>query len=262
MIFREVLTAIGTLGLGALLCVMLIVSSETGYRLGRRRAARMGESDPSVGFIVTGMLGLLAFVLGLTLSLAQQRFEDRRAVSLEEANAIGTAWLRAGLPEAPEAMVLRRAVEDWADLRLAFVRAPQDPPLLDRINAETNRQQTEIWNQAVALARPQPNALSSLMLASLNDMFDQATAQRRAFNARIPAEILWMLLGMSVAANGAVGFHLGLGGKRHLPLSLLLMAMWAACMVSIADVNAARIGSVRPDDAPYVWTIQGFGRAP
>ncbi len=96
--------------------------------------------------------------------------------------------------------MLRRAVEDWADLRLAFVLAPQILARPERLNAESNRRQTRIWRQAVALAlalapalalalaRPRPDALSSLMLASLNDMVDQATAPRRAFNARIPAE--------------------------------------------------------------------------
>lgn len=262
MNFAALLTQLGLPGIAAMVGGLLILASEVGYRRGRRRAARSGEQDTSVGFLATGMLGLLAFVLGLTLSLAQQRFEERRSVSLDEANAIGTAWLRAGIPDTEAAAALRLSVEAWADLRLDFVRAPPNPTLLDHINAETNRRQTLIWDQAVAIARARPDPLVAMMLASLNDMFDQATAQRRAFVARIPSEILTLLLAMSVAANGAVGFHMGLGGRRHLPLSLLLMAMWAACIVTIIDVSAPRIGSVRADDQPYVWTIQGFGRTP
>ncbi len=48
-----------------------------------------------VGVLVGGLLGLLAFVLALTLSFASERFNERRSGTLAEANAIGTAWLRA-----------------------------------------------------------------------------------------------------------------------------------------------------------------------
>ncbi len=252
----------GIWGFAALVFLLLAASSETGFRYGRRHATRDEDHVSSVSFIVSGMLGLLAFVLALSLSMAQQRFDDRRAVSLTEANAIGTAWLRAGLPDGPEASVLRQTVEAWAGLRLEFVRAGPDPAKIERLNAETNRLQTAIWNQAVAIARPRPDPLAALMLASMNDMFDAATAQRRAFSTRLPTEILWMLFGMSVAATAAVGFHLGLAGRRHIVLALGLLAMWAACITSIVDVSAPRVGSVRADDTPYIWTIQGFGRTP
>lgn len=85
--------------LGVILLVLLLAAKEAGYAVARRWHARRGVDETartSIGFISGGMLGLLAFLLAISLSIADRRYEDRRAVVLAEANAIGTAWLRAG----------------------------------------------------------------------------------------------------------------------------------------------------------------------
>lgn len=85
---------------GAILIVVLL-SVECGYRLGRyRRNRHEQEKETPVGTMVGATLGLLAFILAFTFGLAAARFDTRRQVLLDEANAIGTTYLRAGmLPE-------------------------------------------------------------------------------------------------------------------------------------------------------------------
>src|SRR5262249_38595869 len=81
----------------------ILLAAETGYRLGRMRfREKEHEKEPIVGGIVAAELGLLAFLLGFSFSLAASRFEARRETLLNESNAIGTAFLRAKMLPEPE----------------------------------------------------------------------------------------------------------------------------------------------------------------
>src|SRR6476469_1194262 len=95
----------GMLPLGAFLLALLLLANELGFRVGRWRAAvRLESADSNIGMLPTGMLGLLAFTLALTISIAESRYEARRDLVVTEANAIGTAWLRAGLVRGAEGL--------------------------------------------------------------------------------------------------------------------------------------------------------------
>ena len=126
------------LAFGALLFLIQLVAHEIGYRVGLWSASRRGAQTDSVGVVVGGMLGLLAFVLALTLSFANTGFSERRAGSLAEANAISTAWQRAeaiGLPRGEE---IARLLEQYTHLRIAFIQAENDPAALDDLNRRNN----------------------------------------------------------------------------------------------------------------------------
>ena len=110
-----------------------------------------------MGMLTTGMLGLLAFTLGLTISIAELRYEARRDLVVTEANVIGTAWLRAGLVRGAEGPELRRELEDYTRLRLDYTRAGPDPEAEAALNAATNAAQTRIWALAQAAALREPN---------------------------------------------------------------------------------------------------------
>jgi hypothetical protein len=69
----------------------------------------------------------------------------------------------------------------------------------------------------------------------------------------------WMLMAGSVLAIGAMGYHFGASGARHMVLTSLLLVMWAGGMALIADLNRPRTGTIRVDPAPLVWTVRSFG---
>jgi len=104
-----------------------MLAHEAGYWFGSRRRAHGGEVQAEgVGVVVGGMLSLLAFVLALTLSFANNRFSERVEGTLVEANAIGTAWLRAeaiGHVRGPE---IARLLEEYTRLRREFVSERRD----------------------------------------------------------------------------------------------------------------------------------------
>jgi len=229
-----------------------------GSWLGRRHAEGGGAPAEGVGVVVGGMLGLLAFVLALTLSFATARFEERRQGTLMEANAIGTAWLRAQAIGHPRSDELTKLFEEYTKLRVDFIKAPADRDIVRAINDRTSALQNRIWEHVTAIVRERPDAISSSLMAATNEVFDRATAERFAFSQTMPAQMVWLLMGIAVLSIGALGYQLGLR-KLSLPiLSVLLIGMWTSVIVVILDLSAPRVGSMRSSAAAYYWTLDGF----
>ena len=136
---------------GLMLLVVQLLAYELGNWLGRRRRAE-GEVE-GVGAVVGSMLALLAFVLALTLSFASTRFTERRAGTLAEANAIGTAWLRARAIGGPHGTEIARLLEEYTEIRMDFVRAGRNSPSIEQDNRQTNALQSKIWQHVAAIAQ-------------------------------------------------------------------------------------------------------------
>ncbi|MFM7302679.1 MAG: hypothetical protein ACKO4X_05050 [Alphaproteobacteria bacterium] len=238
------------------------LAERIGSWLGQRHASRGAAPAEGVGVVVGGMLGLLAFVLALTLSFASSRFEERRQGTLMEANAIGTAWLRAKAIGHPRGEEVAKLFEDYTKVRADFIRAPADRDAVRAINDQTSALQNRIWEHVTAIVRERPDAISSSLMAATNEVFDRATAERFAFAQTMPVQMIWLLIGIAVLSIGALGYQLGLR-KLSLPiLSVLLIGMWTSVIVVILDLSAPRIGSMRSSAAAYYWTMEGFNPAP
>jgi hypothetical protein len=252
------IASVSVFAFAAVIFASQAIAREIGYALGVRRARRNEPPPEGVGVVVGGMLGLLAFVLALTLSYAGARFQERREGTLAEANAIGTAWLRAHAIGGPRGEEIARLLEDYTRLRMEFVRGDIHATDLDDVNARTGALQTRLWGHVTAIVRERPDAVASSLMASLNDTFDLSTAERFAFAARMPVQLFWLLIGMSTVSMAALGFQLGLRQKSLRFLSLMLLGMWTATMTVILDLGSARVGDIRVGTAVYEWTLQGF----
>jgi len=250
------------LAFGGLLFAVEFIAHELGSWLGRRKIAGGTGQKEGAGVLVASLLGLLAFVLALTLSFADQRFAERRAGTLSEANAIGTAWLRAKAIGQPQGDETAKLLEEYADERLAFVRAAYDPATLVRIDERTRTLQSAIWDQVSAIVREWPNPVSTSLMTSLNEVFDATTAERFASELKLPPQIFWLLLGLTLLGMGALGYQLALMGARMRALAAMLALTWTVVIVDIIDLSAARLGSIRTSTAAYEWTIQGFHAPP
>ena len=235
-----------------------------GAWLGRRHTARGAAPAEGVGVVVGGMLGLLAFVLALTLSFATTRFEERRQGTLMEANALGTAWLRAKAINHARGEELAKLFEEYTRLRADFIKAPASRDAVRAINDKTSELQNRIWEHVTVIVRERPDAISSSLMAATNEVFDRSTAERFAFSLTMPPQMVWLLMGIAVLSIGALGYQLGMRGLSLPILSMLLIAMWTSVIVVILDLSAPRIGSLRSSAAAYYWTLDGFnpGTAP
>ena len=250
---------------GLFILLLLLAALEVGIQFGKFAARRHTPTDgekSTVNFATAGMMGLLAFLLGVSLSMASDRYQQRRDSVLAEANAIGTAWLRATVGTGSEGEALQRLLRDYTEVRIAIVTGSSDPAKSEeRLLERTNALQSEMWTIARSVAERSPTPISGLLLSSLNDMIDLSLTNRRNFHTHVPPYILRLLLTVSVFAVGAVGYGFGLVGSRQPVLSVLLLGVWTLAIVLIIDIDRPQTGEVRIDPAPLVWTLQGFGPA-
>lgn len=246
------------LAFAALLFLAQFVAHEIGIWLGRRDAERVGNTPEGVGIIAGGLLGLLAFVLALTLTFANGRFSERRAGALAEANAIGTAWIRAEAIGHPRGEAIARLLEEYTKVRLAYAEAGRDREKLDALNKTTSELQSKMAGHVAVILREQPNTVSTSLLSSLNETFDSATAERFAYSFKLPAQVFWLLVGLTLLAAALLGYQLGIRKKPLRMLAGLLMITWTIIIVAILDLASPRLGAFRTNADVYRWTLQGF----
>jgi hypothetical protein len=248
------------LAFAAVLFVLQIAACEAGYATGRRQARPEAPLE-GVGVVVTSMLGLLAFVLGLTLAYANTRFQERRLGTLAEAQSIGTSWLRAQAVGQRQEQVIARLLEDYTRVRIDFVRLPADGDAA-AVERRTGALQSQIWAQVVDLALDRKDPVLASLAVSLNETFDHATAQRFAFTSGPAAQLVMLLLLMTMAGMGGLGYQFGLRGRPLRALTFILLAMWTAVLIVIIDLGAPRLGRIQTDPGPLLWTLEGFAAPP
>src|SRR5512135_2757213 len=119
MPYSEPLDVIPLWGIFLITVAVILLSIECGFRLGQFRHQRSElEDKPPVGEMVGATLALLAFMLAFTFGMAASRFEVRRGLVIDEANAIGTTYLRAGLLPEPFRVEVRKLLREYVSVRL------------------------------------------------------------------------------------------------------------------------------------------------
>ena len=233
-----------TLPLWSLLAVVLLivlVSAECGYRLGRRVGRPEDEKDAPLGEMVGATLALLAFLLAFTFGLAASRYDTRRQLLLDEANAIGTTYLRAALlPEG--AGDIRPLLRQYVDLRLEAARAHDLARNLRRADAV----QRQLWARAASLMRAAQGSIAvGLFVQSLNELIDLHAKRVTAdIRNRIPPAIWASLYGVTILSFAVLGYHAGLVSTRRSRAALPVAVTFAVVIWLIADLDRPREGTL------------------
>lgn len=235
-----------------------IIAREIGFWFGRRHANDSAPSTEGVGVVVGSMLGLLAFVLALTLSSSTSRFQERRQSMLAEANAISSAWARAQAVGDVRGQEIARHLTEYTQTRIEFVEAPPDAERLADIDRRSAALQGAMQHKAAAMAQAQPNPLTVSLLNDLDAAFGAATTVRFAFTTRMLPQLFWLLLGMTLVAVAGLGYQMGVRGNRLRMFSLLIIGMWTAVIAEILDLGTARIGTISNDAIMYRWLQEEF----
>ena len=262
MTFFIELAAWSLLAFCLLLLFLQIVAREAGHAIGVVRARQKEETDEGVNVVVSSILALTVFVMAFSLSLSINRNDERRAGALNEANAIGTAWLQAKAIDHPRAAAIAKLVEEYARQRVEFELADFGSPRIAAANTASSALQTEIWGHLTVLVREQPGPITASLMNSLNATFDASTAMRFAMGYRLPPQLGWLLLLLNLTGMAVLGYQFGLQGKRHRVLATLMSILWTGTLVGILDIGSPRLGLFRTDVSAYEWTLQGFSDIP
>lgn len=243
-----------------IMLVCLAAAALAGYALRRFIGiASMPDSGGQEAYIVSAVLGLLALLMGFTLSLSLDRFETRRVLVLEEANAIGTAYLRTQLLGEPHRKRLNDLLVTYLDNRLQFAQLP--PARQAEALAVDDRLLTDIW-AATAAAFDDIRLLefSTAYLDSINAVIDLDTSRRTARSAHVPAEVFGLLFFFTLVTGSVLGFVLT-GPRRQVAAGLLLLLM-ALALILMLDIDRPTLDLVTESQEPLLSLRASIAAAP
>jgi hypothetical protein len=223
-------------------CALAWLCVEGGYRFGKWRHERAAEEkETPVGAMVASILGLLAFLLAFTFGLAATRFDARRQTVLEEANAIGTTYLRARLLPEPHRTEVARLLREYVDVR---VRGIQERKVAEALTRSEELQEA-IWSEAVKASKNKEAnpVMTSLFIQSLNEMIDvHAKRILVGMRSRIPLSIWVGLFALALLSMVGVGYQAGLSATRRSPAMAALVLAFAGVLFLIADLDRSHEG--------------------
>lgn len=230
-------------GMGA---VLMLVAAQVGHRVGRSWRRRNPEERPLDLLTLEGaVLGLLALMIGFTFSMAMTRHEHRLSGILQEANAIGTAALRAEMLPQPYPGEVKKLLRDYVQVRLDLARSPPSAVTLERAVRRSNALQLQIWRYAAMSAAADPHSVSiGLFVRSLNAMIDLQEARLAAGRNHIPNVVYLLLYAVAATAVGFSGYVAGLANsKGQIPVAIVAVLI-AAVIGLIGDFDRSSSGFV------------------
>ena len=240
-----------------LFALISLACYEGGFRLGRWWQNREpGEQEGPTGVLVGSILALLAFLLAVTMGMASDRFDARRAIVLDEANAIGTTYLRAGYLPEPASSQIRELLRQYVPLRIRTSSSDDLQGDIQKSQAILN----QLWTIAEGVAKTTNQGdLVSTFIESLNDTIDLHETRVTAASARVPETVVLLLIIGSALTLGMVGFSAGLTRRRSLLTAAVLIIALGAVITIVVDLDRPREGFIQVSQQPLIDVEQRIG---
>src|SRR5688572_29245061 len=230
---------------GLLLGIMIAL--EIGRRLGVKHAKTEGATE-GTGPLEAAIFGLLGLLIAFTFSGAVSRFDDRRHLIVEEANNIGTAYLRVDLLPSESQPAIRDKFKHYVDSRLETYRKIPD---MEAVNAELKRSQqlqNDIWTMSVAASQNSQTTMAGMLLMpALNAMIDITATRTMSAQMHPPIPIFVMLVVMALASAVLAGFGMARAKSRNWLHRAAFALILALTVYVILDMEYPRLGFIRVD---------------
>jgi hypothetical protein len=211
-----------------------------GILIGRKTPSLHTNERRDMDLIVGSALTLLGLIIGFSFSLAAGRYDQRKNYEEEEANAIGTEYLRAGLLPAADAAELRALLREYLHDRIRFYATRSDHELA-LTNEDTARLQARMWAITERDAARQPNQVNALVASGMNDVINAQGYTQAAWWYHIP-EGAWLLMALlAIGCSILIGFN---SNTRRRPILLVMPVLFSAAFYLIADIDAPRHGLI------------------
>jgi hypothetical protein len=241
--------------ISGILFASMLIAIEVGYLLGRRNEAHVIESSRThVSAIQASLLGVLALLLGFTFSLSLQRFDNRSQAVVDEANAIGTTYLRAQLLPATMRGEVQALLRHYIDLRVRAGGISLDKELQrDVIIAQTNKVLDELWGYARRAAEEDGRPMTAgLFIQSVNELIDSYGRRDAALMRHVPELVLFLLYGTFLLTGGVVGYAAGVGGHRPPFVVYILVVLIVVLTFIIVDLDRPRRGLIQVSQSSLI----------
>ena len=254
---EQLLDPISIPGVFVLLVVILLAAYEIGFRVGRWWQIKTpeettGPTDALVGSIIA----FLAFLLAITMGMASDRFDTRRALVLDETNAIGTAYLRAGYLPAPYSEQSQQLLREYVPLRINT----DDRETLAANFARSVAIQRELWTMVEEMAATESSDVFALYIESVNDVIDLHTSRETAIVfARVPETVVILLILGSGITLGMVGYSAGLTTRRSPLTAAVLVVLLSVVLTLVVDLDRPRNGFLQVSQQPIVNLMNQLG---
>lgn len=224
----------------------LLAALAMGFWLGRRARTTTDEAARSQSGTMQGaIIGVLALLLAFTLSMAITRYETRRQLVLEEANAIGTTYLRAKLLPEPYAAQASEVLRHYVDNRLEFYNAGVDVTRLQADTDQAGQLQRQLWAIATAVSTQDNRSIpAGLFVETLNDAIDLQAKRLAALRNTVPETVILLLGAVSLVTAVIVGYNSGLSAQRHLFAAVLLIVLITLIIWVLIDLDRPRRGLI------------------
>ena len=221
---------------------LVLIAAEIGFRIGiwlQRRDHDSGKT-PMTGAVVGGMLGLIAFLLAFSIGIVINQHNSRKAMVVTEANAIGTAYLRAGFLGETDRTSSRDLLREYVEVRLA---ATADLTLFESTLKRSEEIHGQLWSIVEDNVRQgQESDIMALFIESINEVIDVHTLRLAAVELRLPRQLGVMLYAATILSFLLVGVANSADGKRD-PIAILLFALaFVAVLMIIVDLDRPQEG--------------------
>ena len=220
----------------------LWASARVGAYFRERRLNTENEGDyDDFALLLGGALTLLGLIIGFTFSMAVSRYDQRKNYEEQEANAIGTEYVRADLMPAADASRVHMLLERYLDLRMVHYKIRNEGQI-QQINDRTAHLQTEMWSAVATPSAAQPSPVMALVLAGMNDVLNSQGYTQAAWWNRVPIAAWIFLIAISIFCNLLVGF----GAHRNNTIRFLILPIaLSISLFLIADIDSPRGGVIR-----------------
>lgn len=219
--------------------VALWGSVQIGIVVRRLRPVHDDEKD-DLSLVLNASLTLMALIIGFSFSMAVSRYDQRKNYEEEEANAIGTEYVRVDLLPTADAAKVRQWLTQYLDQRLLFYTV-RDAHQLEQIDSETARLQTEMWSTVQSAATERPTPAVALVVSGMNDVLNRQGYTQAAWWNRIPVGVWSLMIALAICCSALVGYS---AHRRASPVSTVVPFVVAIAFFLISDIDSPRGGVI------------------
>jgi hypothetical protein len=228
--------------------VALWISAQIGSFFHKKLRPLQEEEWKDADTILGASLALLGLIIAFSFSAAIDRYNQRKRCEAEEANAIGTEYIRVEMLPAADATKLRELLRKYLDQRVLFYETGRarfyeagNERRLRQIDADTARLETELWSSIRAAAAAQPTPITAVSVTGMNDVLNAKGYTQAAWWNRIPPAAWSLMAAIAVFCNLLLGYD---SRRKHIVQFMILPLALSISFLLIADIDSPRGGLI------------------